>query len=50
MDVKLVTAPHPICAGSCAKEKFLSVERLLGEEFLERRLGVKAGDVGSGKR
>ena len=36
VDVKLVTAPHPLCAGSCAREKFISVERLLGPEFLER--------------
>jgi len=35
-DVKLVTAPHPACAGSCAREKFLSVERHLGVEWLER--------------
>ena len=37
VDIKLVTAPHPLCAGSCAREKFMSVERLLGAEFLERR-------------
>ena len=37
-DVKLVTAPHPACAGSCAREKFLSVERHLGVEWLERCL------------
>ncbi|CAK9050368.1 Putative 5'(3')-deoxyribonucleotidase [Durusdinium trenchii] len=36
VDVKLLSAPHPVCAASCAREKFLSVERLLGEEFLER--------------
>lgn len=36
VDVKLVTAPHPLCAGSCAREKFISVERLLGPAFLER--------------
>jgi len=36
--VKLVTAPHPACAGSCAREKFLSVERHLGVEWLERCL------------
>lgn len=35
-DVKLVTTPHPACAGSCAREKFLSVERHLGVEWLER--------------
>lgn len=38
VDVKLVTAPHPLCAGSCAREKFISVERLLGPEFLERMI------------
>ena len=36
VDVKLVTAPHPLCFASCAREKFLSVERLLGGSFLER--------------
>ena len=36
VDVKLVTAPHPMCAGTCAREKFASVERLLGTAFLER--------------
>lgn len=35
-DVKLVTAPHPACAGSCAREKFLSVEKHLGPGWLER--------------
>lgn len=38
VDVKLVTAPHPLCTGSCAREKFISVERLLGPEFLERMI------------
>ncbi|CAJ1361289.1 unnamed protein product [Effrenium voratum] len=36
VDVKLVTAPHPTCAGTCALEKYLSVERLLGKDFTER--------------
>jgi len=36
VDVKLVTAPHPTCAGTCALEKYLSVERLLGAAFVER--------------
>ena len=36
VDVKLVTAPHPSCAGNCAREKFISVERLFGTAFLER--------------
>ena len=36
VDVKLVTAPHPTCAGTCALEKYLSVERMLGAEFQER--------------
>lgn len=45
VDVKLLSAPHPVCAASCAREKFLSVERLLGEEFLERR-GVGRGEFG----
>ena len=40
VDVKLVTAPHPLCAGSCAREKFLSVERLFGSAFLERHSGT----------
>eukprot|EP00437_Effrenium_voratum_P010759 CAMPEP_0181440172 /NCGR_PEP_ID=MMETSP1110-20121109/22830_1 /TAXON_ID=174948 /ORGANISM="Symbiodinium sp., Strain CCMP421" /LENGTH=802 /DNA_ID=CAMNT_0023563967 /DNA_START=84 /DNA_END=2492 /DNA_ORIENTATION=+ len=36
VDVKLVTAPHPTCAGTCALEKYLSVEKLLGKAFVER--------------
>ena len=41
--MKLVTAPHPACAGSCAREKFLSVERHLGAEWLERCLFSNRG-------
>ena len=36
VDVKLVTAPHPTCAGTCALEKYISVERLFGAAFQER--------------
>ena len=35
-EVYLVTAPHPRCAGSCAREKFAFVERELGPEWLPR--------------
>ncbi|CAE7558036.1 unnamed protein product [Symbiodinium natans] len=36
VDVKLVTAPHPTCAGTCALEKYLSVEQIFGTAFQER--------------
>lgn len=36
VDVKLVTAPHPTCPGTCAMEKYTSVERIFGASFQER--------------
>ena len=36
VDVKLVTAPHPTCPGTCALEKYRSVERLFGAAFQDR--------------
>jgi len=36
VDVKLVTAPHPSCPGTCALEKYASVERIFGASFQDR--------------
>lgn len=36
LDVRIVTAPHPACAASCASEKFQWVERFLGSEWISR--------------
>lgn len=36
VDVRLVTAPHPTCPGSCTNEKYTFVQRHLGEVWLNR--------------
>eukprot|EP00960_Hanusia_phi_P035749 751917-Hanusia_phi.AAC.4 len=36
LDVRLVTAPHPSCPGSCCQEKFSWLKTHLGEQWLHR--------------